>query len=130
MQAGRRDLVANRWEPFIHTIDFEGVDWTGATIVMQVRAVKDTSGTPLADLVTVGSVGTEGVTITGVTTTDDVPTTSISIRINEATMEAIAIPEVIGEDYLLWWDMQVTPSGENKIRILEGKFTVKAGVTH
>lgn len=130
MQTGRRDLKANRWEPFVHTIDFEGVDWTGATFLMQVRATRDAGGAALVDLATVGSVGTEGVAIIGVTTTDGVPTTSISIRVNEATMEGLPEPGALGDDIDLYWDMQVTPSGGTKQRALEGKFTVKAGVTH
>lgn len=131
MKTGRRDLVANRWEPFIHTIDFVGVDWTGATFLMQVRAEKNASGAALVDLSTVGSVATEGITITGVTTdADAVPTTSISIRINEATVEGIALPTPPDGDYALAYDLQITPSGGNKFRALEGKFTVKAGVTH
>jgi hypothetical protein len=131
MQTGRRDLVANRWEPFIHTIDIVGVDYSAATFLAQVRAVKDSGGLPLVALSTVGSVGTEGITVTG-TTTDagGIPTTSISIRINEATVEALPEPAELGDDVTLYWDMQVTPSGGNKFRMLEGTFTVHAGVTH
>lgn len=129
-KTGPLKLTANRWEPFIYTIDFEGFDYTGATFAMQVRAVKDSGGTALVNLATVGSVGTEGITIVGVTTTDGIPTTSISIRINEATVEALPEPAELGEDIVLRWDMQITPSGGNKYRALEGAFTVSAGVTH
>ena len=131
MKTGRRDLDANRWEPFIHTIDFAaGVDWTTANYLMQVRATKDAGGSALVDLTTVGSVSTQGVNVLGSSTVDGVLTTSVSIRINEATMEGLPEPAELGDDLVLYWDMQVTPSGGNKMRILEGKFTVKAGVTH
>lgn len=129
-KTGQLNLTANRWEPFIYTIDFEGFDYTGATFAMQVRAVKDSGGTPLVSLGTVGSVGTEGITITGVTTTDGVPTTGISIRINEATVEGLPEPAELGDDVTLYYDLQITPSGGNKYRALEGAFVVHAGVTH
>lgn len=126
------DKRANRWEPFIWTVDFEGFDYSAATFIMQVRSVKDSGGTALVDLATVGSVATQGITITGVTTTGGIPTTSISIRINEATMEGLPLPPTVrsGEDVTLYYDLQITPSGGVKYRALEGAFTVHAGVTH
>lgn len=129
-KTGQLPLAANRWEPFVYTIDFPGFDYSAATFIAQVRAIKDSSGTALVDLSTVPSAGTEGINIVGVTTTDDIPTTSISIRINEATIEALPEPAELGEDVTLYWDMQITPSGGNKYRALEGTFTVRAGVTH
>lgn len=126
---GQLNLAANRWEPFVYTIDFEGLDLTGATFAMQVRDRKD-GGFVRADLSTVTSVGTEGVTLAGVTTADGLTTSSISIRINEPTMEAMGVAREIGADGVVWWDMQITPSGGVKYRALEGTFTVKAGVTN
>jgi hypothetical protein len=127
---GRRDYRANRWEPFVRRIHFEGYDFTGATFLAQVRAVKDSDGAALIDLATVGGVGTQGIAIVGVTTADGVPTTEINLRVNEATMEAIAKAVPLGDDYPLWWDLQITPSGGDKFRALEGKFIVAAGVAH
>lgn len=126
---GRLDLVANRWEPFVHTIDFEGFDFTGAIFAMQVRLTRDATGDPLVNLSTVGGVGTEGVTITGVATVTGLTTSSISIRINEPTVEGLPFPSERGEDSALYWDMQITPSGGVKYRALEGKFIVHAGVS-
>lgn len=130
LNTGRRDYVANRWEPFVTTIDFEGFDYASATFLMQVRAVKDSGGAALVDLATVGNIATEGITITGVTTTDGVPTTGISIRVNEATIEGLPEPSLLGDDVTLYYDLQITPSGGNKYRALEGNFIIKAGVTH
>lgn len=128
---GPRDYLANRWEPFVRTIAFEGYDFTGASFIAQVRAVKDSGGTALVDLATVGSVATEGITLVSVTMDGSVPTTNISIRINEATMEGLPEPNPPdGSDVILYWDMQITPSGGTKFRALEGAFTVHAGVTH
>lgn len=137
---GRRDLVANRWEPFVHVIRFEGQDLTGATFIAQVRATRDAGGTAPVDLSTVGGIGSEGVTIVSVANEDvdfggdigvvNVPVTTISMRINEATMEALPEPVPLGDDLPYWWDMQITPSGGVKYRSLEGQFTIHAGVTH
>lgn len=127
---GTLDIRANRWEPFVRTFDFERFDYFGASFIAQVRAVKDSSGTPLVNLATVGSVATEGITITGTTVVDGVTTTHVSMRINEATMEAIALANPLGDDYPLYWDMQITPSGGVKYRAIEGQFIVHSGVTH
>lgn len=139
---GRRDLLANRWEPFVHVIRFEGQDLTGATFIAQVRATRDAGGTAPVDLLTVGGIGSEGITIVSVANEDvdfgvdigvvNVPVTTISMRINEATMEAFDEPPIdrLGDDLPYWWDMQITPSGGVKYRALEGQFTIHAGVTH
>lgn len=125
---GRRDLVANRWEPFVHTIAFEGFDFTGAVFKMQIRLTPDTPGTPLVDLATV-TTSVEGVRLVSVTTTDSVPTSTVSIRIDELTVEGLPAADELGNNAVLAWDMQITPSGSDKFRVLEGTFTVKAGVT-
>jgi hypothetical protein len=127
---GILNLVANRWEPFVYTIDFEEFDYSAASFIAQVRLTRDAGGTPLVNLSTVGGVGTEGITIVGVITTDGVATTSISIRIKEATIEALPEPIETGDDVTLYYDLQITPSGGVKYRALEGTFTVHAGVTH
>lgn len=129
---GRRDLVAPRWEPFVEVFDFVGFNFGAATFLAQVRDRKD-GGFLRADLSTVGSVGAEGITIVDVTFDDGVPTTRVSMRINEATMEAMGTPYVAagateaGEDGAIWWGMQIIPSGAVKFSALEGIFTVKAG---
>lgn len=124
-------LAGDRFTPLVDTIDVVGVDLTGATFKMQVRDRKD-GGTVRSDLATVGSVGTEGVTLVGVTTVDGAPVSQISFRINEATMEAMpdsADGLEAGEDVPLYWDMHITPSGGVKFVAFAGEFTVKAGVT-
>lgn len=134
----RRDLVANRWEPFVHVVRFEGVSYAGASFAAEVRDRKD-GGFARATLATVGGVGTEGITIVstanedidfgGDTGVQNVPVTTVSMRINEPTVEAMAVAPEAGDDGVIWWDMQITPSGGVKFRPLEGTFTIKAGVT-
>lgn len=127
---GRRDLVANRWEPFVHTIDFEGFNLTGATFAMHVRLVRDAPGAPLVNLSTVTTANTEGIRLTGVSTSAaGLPVSSVYIRINEPNVEALPAATELGEDATLYWDLQITPSGGDKYRALEGTFTVRAGVT-
>lgn len=133
-------LVANRWEPFVYEIRIEGLDLTNATFVAQVRRTRDTSEAPFADLSTVASVRTEGITIVSVGNENidfggeagvvNVPVTTISMRINETTVENMPKPDEIGEDVSYYWDGQVTPSGGTKYRFAEGPFVVHAGVTH
>ena len=141
---GRRDLVANRWEPFVHVFRYEGQDLTGATIIGSVRDRRD-GGFERVALATVGSVATEGFTIVSVANEDidfggdvgvvNVPVSTISMRINEATMEAMgtatlaAGAQEAGDDGNIWWDKQITPTGGVKYRSLEGTFTLKAGAT-
>lgn len=130
-KTGTLDLNANRWAPFVYTIDFQGYDYSAAAFAMQVRLVKDAAGTPLVSLSTVASSSTEGVAMTGVDTdANGVPTTHISIRINETTIDGLPEPSELGDDVVLYYDLQITPSGGDKYRSLEGMFTVKAGVTH
>ena len=137
---GRRDLIANRWEPFVEPIRFVGQDLTGATFIAQVRDRRD-GGMLRADLATVLDVDDEGITFVSMANEDydfggdvgvvNVPVTTVSMRIDEDTMEAMDVPlnGEAGEDGTIWWDMQITPSGGVKYRALEGSFTVHAGVT-
>jgi hypothetical protein len=125
---GRLDLRADRYTPMVRVLTFLGIDLTDAVMKMQVRDRKD-GGTVRADLATVGSVGTEGVTLVSAAEVDDVMTSVVSIRINEATMEAMPTGTEIGDDLGLWWDMHITPDGGIKEKYLHGSFTVRAGVT-
>lgn len=125
-------LAAGRWVPFVYDIDIVGIDLTGATFAAQVHETKDrTVGTPRASLTT-QVTDVEGVRLVSVVTTDGVPTSSIRIRINEATMEAmnVATGRNAGRyDGNAFWDMHITPSGGTKFLAFEGTFTIKAGVT-
>lgn len=125
-------LEAGRWVPFVYDIDIVGIDLTDATFAAQVHDTKDrTAGTPRASLTT-PVTDVEGVRLVSVVTTDGVPTSSIRIRINEATMEAMDVANdagALGDNGSIFWDMHITPSGGTKFLAFEGKFTVKAGVT-
>lgn len=125
-------LVAGRWVPFVYDIDIVGINLTGATFAAQVHDTLDrTAGTPRATLTT-QTTDIEGVRLTGVATTDGVPTSTVRIRINEATMEAMDVANdaaANGTDGNAFWDMHITPSGGDKFLAFAGTFTIKAGVT-
>jgi hypothetical protein len=151
-QPARVDLAGDRYVPFIETIPVLEEDFTGATFKMQVRDRKD-GGTVRADLATVGSIASEGVSIgyagtdtvanhiaagrldqadanaLGLVGTDSLAMTTLGIRINEVTMEAMPEPVEIGDDLELVYDMHITPSGSYKDLWFGGTFTVRAGST-
>jgi hypothetical protein len=146
------DLNGDRYVPFIETIPVLEEDLTGATFKMQVRDRKD-GGTLRADLLTVGSMASEGVTLVyagtdtvtnhitagrldqedadalGLVGADNLEMSVLGIRINETTMEAMPFAVEIGDDVELYYDMHITPSGGNKDLWFGGAFTVRAGVT-
>lgn len=135
---GRRDLLANRWEPFVHVFAFQGQDLTGATFNAAIRAVKDATGAPLVALTNAAtnaqglalvSEGNEDVDFGGSIGVVNVPVSYVQMRINEVTMEGLPFPFPRGPDQPLYWDLQITPTGADKYRALEGTFTVHAGVT-
>lgn len=148
----RVDFGADRSVPFIRTLAIVGFNLTGASFAMQVRDRKD-GGTLRADLGTVASAASEGVRIVyaGTDTVtnhiaagrltaaqaasqgwaggDSKTMTQLGIRINESTMEAMPFGIEVGDDKLLYWDLQITPSGGIKDVYAAGNFIVRAGVT-
>lgn len=125
---GTLDLVAYRWTPYVYTIDFEGVDFSAATMLSHVRLRRDAPGSPIISLAN-ASPSSEGLSVS-VVTTGGVPTSTIQIRINETTLEGILLNAgVPGEDVVLSWDIHITGGGYPKSRFLEGRFVIKPGVT-
>lgn len=151
-QPARVDLAGDRYVPFLQTIPVLEEDFTSATFKMQVRDRKD-GGTLRADLATVGSMASEGVTLVyggtdtvanhisagrldqedadalGLASGDNLTMSLIGIRINEATMEAMPLANEAGDDLALVYDMHITPSGSTKDLWFGGTFTVRAGAT-
>ena len=127
--AARLTLSADRWTPFVRTMAFEGDDLTGADFRMQVRLYPNAPGEPEVDLLTVSTLAAEGIKLVGVTGTGDAAVSTISIRINETTIEGLPFPGEPGTDTTLSWDLIVTPAGGLKERWLFGDFIVQAGVT-
>lgn len=116
-----------RWQPAKLTVDFVGYDFTGATFKSEVRAYRDAPDSALISLANAASP-TQGISVS-VVTTDGVPTSTVEIRIDEATIEGLPFTNPRGTDWQAVWDLVITPSGGTKARWLEGTFTVRGGAT-
>jgi hypothetical protein len=131
MTPGRMDLVVYRNAPRKITIEYPGIDWTGAVLAQQIRSYR---GQPGSALITLGmaAAGTQGISL-AVVTTLGVPTTTITLQYDEATIDALLPHATNGQepntDVLLKHDIIVTPSGGMKARWFEGDFTISEGVT-
>lgn len=122
-------LLAGRWEPFVDTFVIEALDLTGATLVMQVRKHWDAAGAPLVDLAPAAS-NAQGLSFT-VDTSGVLPISTIQVRINETTVEALpfSVPARGGNAELVY-DLQVTlPGVHEKRRYFRGPFIVVPGGT-
>ena len=125
---GRLDLTAQRWTPFVYLIDFEGFDFTGATMAAEVRLRGDAPGSAIIALGNAAS-NAQGLSVS-VATTGGIPTSTVQIRINETTLEAVLLNAgKAGADVVLAWDIHITGGGLPKTRWLEGAFTIRPGVT-
>ena len=131
MTPGTLDLRVQRWAPFIDTIAFEGFDFTGATFALQVRQYRDAAGSALISL-TGATAGSQGISCV-VTTDAGIPTSTLTIQIEEATIEGtLAYPGSgvkAGSDVTVYYDLVITGGGWPKTRWLQGTFTIEAGVT-
>lgn len=125
---GRLDLSVQRWTPFVYQIDFEGLDFTGATMAMQVRLYRDAAGAPLISLGNAAS-NAEGLSLS-VATVAGAPVSTVQIRINETTAESLLLNAgKPGEDVRLVYDLHITGGGFPKTRWIEGALTIRAGAT-
>lgn len=111
-----------------------GVNWSGATFKMDLRASAGDTGTALVAL-TNASAGSQGISAVydadylAPDTDEPVGTTIVRIQIDEATMEGIALAARPSEPLALYYDLHVTPSGEAKRVLMFGKFTIYPGAT-
>lgn len=138
------DIVADRRVPYREFFSFLEVDWTSSTFKIQVRRVKDTTGTALIDLTTPNGVvlvyaGTATVSAhiaagrldeapAGMALTDNLLLSQIIIFLDVSTLP---IAEVAGDDLACFYDIIRTPPGGSPIleMPMRGNFTVRAGVT-
>jgi len=121
----RRDLIARRNTPFAEVWPFtdrdtaEPVDFTGATVSMQVRLYGAQAGDPLIDLAEVVAEQTEGL-LTG--------TGEIAAWIGQTTL--LALPRgADGAAVVFRYDLKVQLAGELAEVWTYGTLTVKPGVT-
>lgn len=124
---GRLDLVAPRHAPFVYTILFEGADFSGDTLRMQVRLTPDTPGDPLVDLI-IATAGTQGLSYE-TEIVDGVVNSTLTIQIDKDTMEDMPAAAELGDDLAIYYDLHRDPNDGPLYVALEGKFIVHAGVS-
>ncbi len=125
---GRLDLTVQRWTPFVYQIAFEGLNFTGATMAMQARLYRDAPGAPLIGLSN-AAANAEGLSV-GVVTNEGVPTSTVQVRINETTAEALLLNAgKPGDDISLVYDLHIAGGGFPKSRWVEGALIIRAGAT-
>lgn len=125
---GKLDLVAQRWTPYVYVIDFPGIDFTGATMAMDVRLYRDAPGAAQIALTNAAS-NAQGLSVS-VATVSGVVTSSVQIRINETALEDLLLSAAgPGKDVALVYDLHITGGGLPKTRWVEGSFTIRAGAT-
>lgn len=140
MDAIQLDLVAWRRVPFggasgAQDIVLLGLNWSGATFAMQVRAALGDTGTPYVTLAN-AAAGAQGILATydsgyvHPTTGAVVGATTIRPQIDQATLAAIPLAaDDPAAPLLLWYDLHVTPVGLPTLQFLYGQFTLNPGVT-
>lgn len=125
----RVTLGGRRYQVCTRSVRIVGVDLTGASFRMEVRLAPNTPGIPLVALGTVTTGAAEGVRLIGVETVDGKPVSTLGLRVNKSTMEAMPFTGELGDDSVFAYDLMVTPAGGVEQAWLAGDFVVQAGVT-
>ena len=112
-----------RSNPLVETIIINGIDFTGAAFLLEVRDRRD--GGALRAGLTNAAPGAEGISMS-VATVEGVPVSTLQIRFDEATMEGMPPATEVGDDLTIVWGMHITPSGGTKFMAFDGPFTIKA----
>lgn len=128
------DIIAPKRVPFDNNIVEMGVDYSGATAAMEIRAAPGDQGAPLVSL-GMSSSGGQGLTIdfddAWPDPVDDEPAdaTIVGIIINETTLEGLAYGADPEADVTLFYDIHIDPAGGKKFMFARGRFVVSPGVT-
>ncbi|RDC59795.1 hypothetical protein HME9302_00015 [Alteripontixanthobacter maritimus] len=120
-------LRAGRFVPFFLTLVVP-LDLTNADFAMQVRD-RWNGGAIRADLVTQTTLSAEGIKLESVDTTGEFPESTLKIRINETTMEAMPKNDSDPDaDVTLVFDFHLITDNTPAV-LLRGPFIVTAGST-
>lgn len=124
---GKLDLPLLRWQPFKFSIDFVGLDFTSGTFKAEFRTFRDA---PDPALISLGNASgsSQGISVS-VATSAGIPTSTVEIRIDEATIEGLPFTNPRGTDFEMVWDLVITATGYPKSRWLEGRANVHGGST-
>lgn len=124
-EALNRPIVARRNTPFARVFPFtdtetdEPVDFTGATVAMQVRQYGAQPGDALIDLAEVGAELTEGLLV---------EEGQITVFIDRGSLADLPGGKP-GASVIFEYDLKVRLAGRVEEVWAEGSFTVKPGVT-
>ena len=123
IDTGTLDLRGTRTVPFSQTINFRGMDFTGAAAIGVVLQRWDAPTATIA-LPAGPSAGATGVTIGAPFTAGGVVHTPVTIFISLADMLSIPDAAEAGGDLELVWYLTIEPLGGLKARYLEGTFYI------
>lgn len=118
-------IAADRAGACVRTIFFEGLDLTGVALALEARLNPETPGPANISLAMTTVANAEGIRFIGVTVNDGVPTSEITLRINETTMEdASKFPYSgeLGSSSTLYYDL-IGIFGQDKRRLVYGTLT-------
>jgi hypothetical protein len=118
------DLIAHRGVVFADVTAFDGFDYSDAAFTMEIRRYGDASGEPLVALAKAGPTA-QGISCT-VATVGPFPVSTVTIRINETTIEGLPFTSPRGGDWAGKYALDIAGGGHPKLRRMEGAFTVRA----
>jgi hypothetical protein len=130
-------IAAFKRVPLAHVTFFASVDLTAATFLCHIRQKFGDSGVPIITLSN-AAVTAQGVSAiyTSITYYDSalykditVPATIVTMRINEATLEALVMANPTNQPLQLVYDMHITPAGSDKYVAYGGDFNLFPGST-
>lgn len=128
MAAGQLSLLLNRWQPNFVAIDFVGYDFTGAAFKSELRAYRDAPDPALVTLQN-ATAGTQGISVAVTTDDEAIPTSTVTLQYDEATIEGLPFTNPRGTDLELVWDLTIDPTVGEKLRWLEGPCIIHGGST-
>ncbi|UPT53061.1 hypothetical protein [Synechococcus phage Yong-M3-232] len=134
MSAPQINLKADKRVPFDVKIPEMGVNYSGATLLCEIRQFPGDQGAPLVSL-SVASPPSEGISVTYDPDYPDpegqLPNGASIVRliVSEATLEALPYSGDASKLVELNYDIHITPSGGTKFIFCAGKFIIDPGVT-
>jgi len=124
-------LTAYRWQPFVNSIEVEGVDLGAASISLQLRLYPDALGDALLTLTRNDNPSAQGIAVRDSAIIAGLPTQTLQIRINETTLEQLMpFPNngtEPGECVNLAYDLVIDLPGFAKARWMSGSFAIVPG---
>jgi len=115
-------IAADRAGPCVRNIFFDGLDLTGVELRLEVRLNPETPGPAAIALGLGATANAEGLRLAGVTFANGVPTSQVTLRINEATMkDASKVPYSgeLGDVSTMVYDL-IGIFGQDKRRLCYG----------